>query len=147
MRSLKGINYPTTGNWLPGRQLRQTTQRSGYKQVWLYCDGEAKQLYVHRVVLAAFLGESDLYVNHKNGNKADNRVENLEYVTNLENMQHASRNKLLKHGVENHKSKLTEIQVMEIREAMGTHKDIAKRFKVSRSTVTSIRSRQTWKHI
>ncbi len=44
---------------------------------------------IHRLVLAAFLGESKLHVNHKNCDKHDNRLENLEYVTRSENVLHS----------------------------------------------------------
>lgn len=45
---------------------------------------------VHRLVAAAFYGDNkDLVVNHKNGNKTDNRPENLEYVTQSDNIKHA----------------------------------------------------------
>lgn len=46
---------------------------------------------VHRMVAETFLGYSDLQVNHRNGNKVDNRLENLEYVTCAENIHHAIR--------------------------------------------------------
>lgn len=55
-------------------------------------DGTRKTYQVHRLVARAFLGESDLQVNHKNKKKDDNRVENLEYVTASENMRHARAN-------------------------------------------------------
>jgi hypothetical protein len=47
------------------------------------------RLIIHRVVMEAFHGPSALQVNHKNGVKWDNRIENLEYVTNAQNVQHA----------------------------------------------------------
>jgi hypothetical protein len=50
--------------------------------------GKSDCFTIHRLVATAFLGKSDLHVNHINGNKQDNRVENLEYVSNRENNTH-----------------------------------------------------------
>jgi hypothetical protein len=67
----------------------------GYIQVALHREGGGRGIrpkwsYVHRVVAEAFIGPSNgLHVNHINAIKTDNRVENLEYVTNAENMAHA----------------------------------------------------------
>ena len=48
-----------------------------------------KRMYVHRLVMLAFHGKSDLTVDHLNMNKQDNRLENLEYVTVVENTKRA----------------------------------------------------------
>ena len=63
----------------------------GYEQVALYKNGAMKRFKVHRLVMLAFVGESLLQVNHINGIKHDNRLSNLEYVTQSENMLHAYR--------------------------------------------------------
>lgn len=48
-----------------------------------------KRMYVHRLVMLAFHGKSDLTVDHLNMNKQDNRLENIEYVTVVENTKRA----------------------------------------------------------
>jgi hypothetical protein len=71
--------------------LKQATNRLGYSVVRLTDDNKSLHTFtVHRLVMIAFIGlVKGKEVNHINGIKSDNRVENLEYLTHLENMQHA----------------------------------------------------------
>lgn len=78
------------------RILKPGIDSYGYLYVYLYKNGKRKTLKVHRLILLTFEGPSDLQTNHKNCIKTDNRLENLEYVTNLENMTHARKNGLFK---------------------------------------------------
>ena len=69
------------------QRIKTGTHDKGYKRISLISlDGKSKSHYVHRLVMAAFNGPSDLYVDHINGIKDDNRLENLRYVTNSENL-------------------------------------------------------------
>lgn len=65
-----------------------------YYGVMLRKDGKAIQFTIHRLVALAFIGErpDGHYINHKNLNRLDNRVDNLEYVTPQENTRHAIAN-------------------------------------------------------
>lgn len=58
----------------------------GYRQFNIQKKGKSRVITVHRAVAAAFIGESNLTVDHLNGDRSDNRLENLEYVTNRENV-------------------------------------------------------------
>ena len=69
------------------RKLDVTWQ--GYLRVRLCENGNYKNYFVHRLVARAFIYESNLDVNHKDLNKANNTVENLEYVTPSENALHS----------------------------------------------------------
>lgn len=82
----------------PGRYLRQNRKENGYLYLGLVRpDGTtAKHEYVHRLVANAFIPNPDglKQVNHKNADKEDNRVENLEWVTPQENILHFRKSRL-----------------------------------------------------
>lgn len=75
----------------PNQIILQRKDRAGYFTVRLSKDGSDSTKYVHRIVAEAFIEniESKCCVNHINGNKLDNRLENLEWVTTAENIKHA----------------------------------------------------------
>lgn len=83
--------------------VRSTQLKHGYVRVNLTdSNGKDRNVSVHRAVAAAFIPnpENKPEVNHKNGVKDDNRLENLEWVTPEENFKHAVENDLYKKGVE-----------------------------------------------
>lgn len=127
-----------------------------------FAAGRDGTIFVHRAVASAFLGTitKRRNVNHKNLNKKDNSLKNLEITTPRQNIRHALRNgRFDEHrlnmskkskGIGNPKAKLNEAQVLEIRKqaSLGiSRKDIAFIFKISVCTVGSIVTRETWKHI
>lgn len=70
-----------------GRILKQTGHSGGYLKVSITMPGERTKFhYIHRLVASAFFGKSNLVVNHKDENKHNNKIENLEYMTNVENI-------------------------------------------------------------
>ena len=82
-----------------GYILSQSSQQD-YKFVTLLIDGKQKRMRVHRLVAETFIDnpENKPYVNHINGKKDDNNVENLEWVTPSENTQHAVQTGLFQNG-------------------------------------------------
>ena len=75
------------------KRLRAISHTEHYSHVLLSVNGHHRTLRVHRLVAEAFLPKIDekTHVNHKNGDRHDNRVENLEWVTQAENNLHAYR--------------------------------------------------------
>lgn len=85
------------GNRQGSKVMRQQKQNSGYLIVKLFKDGKHQTCLVHRLVLCAFMGENPgMDVNHRNGDKTDNCLSNLEWCTRKENMQHCCQNSLRK---------------------------------------------------
>lgn len=127
------------------------TDRQGYLVVTLKNKFNRKKFLVHRLVLLTYLGQSKLDVNHINGVKDDNRLENLEYTTASDNLKHAYRLGLICQKGENHnQSKLTENQVKEIKKLLETgikNKELAKRFNISDKTISNIKCGRRWRHI
>lgn len=91
-----------------GSMILSLSVVNGYMHVGLSKNAEQKICKVHRLVAAAFISNPRNLpqVNHKNGNKSDNRVENLEWVTAKENTKHAHLTGLAhaQKGVENSRS-------------------------------------------
>lgn len=77
----------------PGRFLKPTLMKIGYHQVRPVINGRNVHMYVHALVAEHFIGAKPplCEVNHKDGNKTNNHVSNLEYVTHGDNMRHAFR--------------------------------------------------------
>lgn len=131
--------------------LRPGMNDKGYYYVALNKDSKAKSCAVHRLVAETFIERIDgkKFVNHINAIKSDNRVENLEWCTHMENMQHAHKLGLIpyKRGVKHHKAKLTDAQVLAIREDNRFQYIIAKDYGVSQGMIGFIKRRKNWNHI
>ena len=88
---VKSLNYLHTGK---ERNLKPGTDGSGYRFVGLYKNGKTRLFYIHRLVAKAFIPNPDgkLEVNHKDENKTNNCVDNLEWMTRQENNNYGTRN-------------------------------------------------------
>lgn len=124
------------------RLMKLSNHSAGYLVLNLRKNKKTRTCYVHRLVVEAFLGVSDLFVNHKDLDKQNNYLNNLEYVTNGENLLHAFKN-----GVKIGKTISTYEQRIEIRllRANGLKlKEIGKIFALSESAVSEICRGTTW---
>jgi hypothetical protein len=124
----------------------------GYHYVCLNINGKWKHQAVHRLVAQAFIPNplNKLQVNHKDGVKSNNVVNNLEWSTSLENNQHARQYGLTKQNGENcTSSHLKENEIIEIRKMKGivTQQILAIKYGVSRPHISLIQNNKTWTHI
>lgn len=134
------------------KQHNSICKQNVYMNVKLCRGGICKTFYVHRLIATAFLDsiKNKIHVNHKDGNKLNNNLDNLEWVTRSENQKHS-----YKMGFQNIKgnknpfSILTEDIVKNIREnKFGlTIKEFAGLLDVSISTIYAVINRDSWKHI
>lgn len=128
------------------KPIKLNLKKSGYFEVVLTNESLKKTFSVHRLVAIAFIPNPDNkpQVNHINGIKNDNRIENLEWVTASENIIHAVDNGLTN---KNRFAKLTAKEVLEIRNLKNKNTEIAKVYNVTRETISLIKNRKTWTHI
>ena len=138
-----------------GRILKASATTKGYLQVDLR-DGARRTVLVHVLVAEAFLSPRPTLkhqINHCDGNKANNVVENLEWVTGSENVQHAHRLGLVKpaRGERVTHAKLTASSVRDIRRqyARGgsTQRTLARLFGVTQKAIWQIVKDKTWRHV
>jgi hypothetical protein len=114
-----------------------------------------KEMSVHRLVAITFIPNplSLPEVNHKNGIKSDNTVENLEWSTRSDNVKHAIKTGLMtvKKGDDCTWSKLKEDYILEIKrlnsEEKLSHSEIAKLYNVSRVCITKVINGDNWKYL
>jgi DNA-binding transcriptional regulator YiaG len=153
--SLDGLIKSLPRNTTPGKILSGGISASGYRMIWLYKDGHRRNKNVHRIIAETFIPNPKNLpqVNHKNGNKLDNRKKNLEWTTESGNAIHAFKIKLrtpLK-GENHGMAKLTNLQIVEIRkEYKGrgkglSHQQLANKFNVSRQLIGFIINNKNWK--
>lgn len=125
--------------------------KNNYGYVELWKNNKGKKFRIHRLVAETFipntLGKEQ--VNHIDGDKKNNCVSNLEWVTPKENIRHAIENNLssIKYGSKNLASKLKEEDVKYIRENAGINKsvnDLSEIYNVSTTTIYNIINYKKW---
>lgn len=134
-----------------GRELIPQLTNDGYLKVTLSRGSKCRKFYLHRLVALQFLDNPNNLpqVNHKDGNKLNNNVTNLEWCTKEENQKHAVRTNLMQRGQNRPSAKLTEEQVIEIYKLKGVLKaqDIANNYNVSKNTINCILRGSKWSYL
>lgn len=129
---------------------------NGYKSLCLWKNRKDKRHYVHRLIALTFIPNPDnkSTVNHKNGIKNDNKLNNLEWMTYSENHIHAFKNGWRStyptSGSRNRNAKLTEAQVSHIRYLIRkgkTNRYLADHYGIDISGIYNIKMCKTWKHV
>ena len=138
-----------------GRVLKHMI-RKGYCSVWIRKNGSSTTKGCHHLVALAFLGVpphkvgnhlGGYQVNHKDCNKQNNRVENLEWVTREENIKHGQKHNLFAHGENVKHAKLTEKDVLEILESQLNTVQLGKMYGVSNVMVGLIKRKKAWRYL
>ena len=129
----------------------QGYDKNGYPRLALYDKRKVYYLKIHTIVAEHFLIKpfGTDQINHINGIKADNMVENLEWCTLQQNIAHSIKMSLKKvaFGEKSGTAKLTEKEVLEIYKSENTITSIANKYNVNRLTVELIKKRKNWAHL
>jgi len=158
VKGYEWLGVDEDGNTFSSRRkmkpYKAETDRHGYKRVNTKVDGKGVKLFVHRAVAIAFIPNplNLPFVNHKNGIKEDNRVENLEWCTAKQNTEHAIRTGLLTfvYGEDTSNNKYSEKIICEICQMIEDgyrNIDICKKVGVDRHLPKDIRNGNSWTHI
>lgn len=130
-----------------GRLIKQRTER-GYKMVSLKCRGEQRTRYVHRLVLEAFVGSAPQGAQccHNNGQRGDNRLENLRWDTPSNNARDRWEHGTMLRGGRHANAVLSAEQVMAIRRRLSHEmgKTLAKEYGVTRAAISRIKHGHNW---
>lgn len=134
--------------------LKHKKNNRDYSIVIFNKNDEQITYLVHRLVALAFIPNPDNLpeVNHKDGNKDNNCVDNLEWVSSKENANHARKNGLInQHGQNSVNSKLSDEEAIKIRDLWFTgnytQRELAEMFNVAQTTISRIVRRRVYKHL
>lgn len=130
-------------------KVKLFNDKDGYLVTAIQSNGARTSIKIHRVVAMVFLNASvnGKEINHKDGNKENNCVENLEIVTHKENMLHAKVKKLLSMGEGKRGATIDNIEAITIKTLIRSGwstKKISREYNVPNYIVNSIKTGRTW---
>ena len=130
-------HYAKNGTFIRGKFLKLTKLSTGYPSI---THGLIKYT-IHRLVAILFIDnpKNFSHVNHKDGSRDNNHVDNLEWCTHSHNVMHG-----VKMG--RYAKKLTEQDVASIRESKNSIKCLARKYNVSKTNISLILNNKIWKH-
>lgn len=135
-------------------KVHQVTNMWGYYSCNIQINGKTTRHLVHRIMMMAFYpidNPDEMVVNHKDGNKLNNNLDNLEWCTQSENCKHAFRTGLKSsNGEKNSHAKLTEKDVLEIRKRLKNGESgsaLAREYGVQKTAISRIKLRKSWSHL
>jgi len=125
-----------------GQSKKVRLGNDGYYKCTLKKDSKRYDFRVHRLVAEAFIIniESECYVNHINGIKTDNRIENLEWCSASENVIHAVKIGLIK-------TKINDIEAIKIHYSKLSNRKLANEYNVNSSIIWRIKNKKAYKHL
>ena len=137
--------------YFKGKILKQKIDRYGYPVITLCTNNKKKYIPLHRLLCLTFKKNLKNYpvVNHKDGNKLNWNLNNLEWCTVEENNIHAQKEGLLKgrKGEKHHGAKLTKKDIIDIRNSKNTVSELFKKYKMSYNGMRDIVTGKNWKHV
>lgn len=133
-------------------KMKQSLNSNGYPTTRLEIDGEPKRLTIHGLVAGAFFGALPygMLVRHLNGDRTDNRLENLSWGTPKDNTDDRENHGRTAKGTSHGKAILSEAEVRSIRQLLEQNVElpaIALQFGISAYTVQDIKIGRTWKSV
>jgi hypothetical protein len=148
------IQRKKVGSYVQPETFISGSEYHGYLKTSLRKSGYKKDKFIHCLVAEAFLGlkPEGMEVCHGDGNRKNNRIENLRYGTRADNVRDSIKHGTFKNpprirGCENKYAKLNDEIVRYIRTSSETTYGLAKRFNVSKWAISNVRNNISWVHV
>lgn len=140
-------NFGKIRRFSDGKILKQSIGTSGYYKIALWKNGRYRHFLVHRIIAIHFIQnpQNKKFVNHKDGNKLNNSIDNLEWMTRKENHSHAAKSGLMSHGTDRHNAKLNPSIAKQIRESSLSCSELSVIWGINERHVRKIKNNEIWR--